>query len=76
MESNIRASYLGLNHNAILNRQFRSNWLSSSPDLDPGTEQRILHHQMGTEDGIIHLILMKNGSAELSLLNNLPLHLV
>jgi hypothetical protein len=54
----------------FLKRQFRLNRLSSSPDLAPctGTEDTTLII-IGTEDGNIYFILIKNGSAALSLLN-------
>jgi hypothetical protein len=54
----------------FLNRQFRLNRLSSPADFDPGigTEDATLI-SLVTKDGYFPLILMKNGSAALSLLN-------
>ncbi len=54
------AVFLSLNTPLFLNRQFHLNWLSSPPDLDPGTVR------LGTEDDVICMIIMKNGSAALS----------
>jgi hypothetical protein len=62
---------LSLNTPQFLNRQLRWNRLSSQSDLNPGAEQRIRHYQRGTEEMscCICMILMKNGSAALYLLN-------
>ncbi len=45
------------------------NRLSSPPSLDPSTEQRIRNIRTETEEGVICIILMKNESAALSLLD-------
>ncbi len=56
------------NTQPFLNRRFCLNRLYSPPVLDPGVgtvDAPLI--RLGTEDGIIHLILIKNGSAALSL---------
>jgi hypothetical protein len=44
---------------------------NAGSSLDPGTEQRIRHYycRIGTEEGVICMVHMENGSAALALLN-------
>jgi hypothetical protein len=61
--------FLGLNTPPFLNRQFRLSRFPARQIWILNRNRGCATSRIGTEDVVIHLILMKNGSAALSILN-------